>query len=124
MSAGQAKWKYWDFYDRQLDLIAKKDVEGLIKNQYNDDAELLNFDHHIVGAPALVEYFKGYIASLGYIKMLSTDKYTESNDSVFFESTVETGGGTARVYDVFVMRNGKIWRHFAGLLGFTPKASA
>ena len=122
MTQKPTNWKYRAFYDRQLDLIAKKDFEGLIKNQYTEDAELLNWDHYIKGAPALVEYFKGYVATLGYIKLLSTDKYTEGDDSVFFESTVETGGGTARVYDVFVMKNGKIWRHFAGLLSFTPKA--
>ena len=114
--------KFRAFYDKQLDLIAKKDVERLIKEQYNEDAELLNFDYYIKGAPALVEYFKGYLNTLGYIKLLSTDKYTEGDDSAFFEATVETAGGTARVYDVLVMKNGKIWRHFAGLISFTPKA--
>jgi GH15 family glucan-1,4-alpha-glucosidase len=116
------KGKYRDFYYRQLDFIAKKDVEGLIHTQYTEDAELLNFDYHIVGTAALIEYFKNYIASLGYIKLLSTDKYAETDDSLFFESTVEVAGGVAEVYDVFVMRNGKIWRHFAGLRSFTPKA--
>jgi hypothetical protein len=113
-------WKYKAFYDRQLAFIAANDVEGLIHNQYTDDAELLNFNVYIKGAPALIEYFKGYIASLGYIKLLSTDKYTEGDESMFFESTVETAGGVAKVYDVFVMRDGKIWRHYPGLLGFTP----
>jgi hypothetical protein len=124
MEQNMVKGKYSDFYYRQLDFIAAYDVEGLIHNQYTEDAELLNFDYYIKGAPALIEYFKKYIASLGYIKLLSTDKYTEGDDSVFFESTVETGGGIAKVYDVFVMRDGKIWRHFAGLRGFTPKAPA
>jgi hypothetical protein len=123
MSQKPTNWKYRDFYNRQVDFLTRNDVEGLIKNQYTEDAELINFDYHIKGAPALVEYFKGYVAGLGYIKLLSTDKYTEGDDSVFFESTVETAGGTARVYDVFVMRGSKICRHFAGLLGFTPKAS-
>ncbi len=76
---------------------------------------MLNFDYYIKGAPALIEYFKVYIGNLGYIKLLSTDKYAEGDDSVFFESTVETAGGIAQVYDVFVMRDGKIWRHFAGI---------
>jgi len=124
MSQEQANWKYRDFYNRQLEFIAKNDVEGLIHNQYTDDAELLNFNYYIKGAPALIEYFKGYIASLGYIKLISTDKYTEGDNSLMFEATVETAGGIARVYDAFVMRDGKISQHFTGLLGFTPKASA
>jgi hypothetical protein len=124
MSQNLAKEKYRDFYYRQMDFIAKNDVEGLIHNQYTENAELLNFDYYIKGAPALIEYFKGYIGGLGYIKLLSTDKYTEGDDSIFFEATVETAGGVAQVYDVFVMRDGKIWRQFAGLRSFTPKAPA
>ena len=115
--------KYMDFYNRQLDYLAKQDVEGLIHNQYTPDAELLNFDYYIKGTDALIEYFKGYLKSLGYIKLISTDKYHEGDSAVMFESTVETAGGVARVYDVLVMQDGKIWRHFAGLLGFTPKGS-
>src|SRR6266513_2608376 len=97
MSQNQANWKYRDFYDRQLEFIARNDIEGLIHNQYTEDAELLNFNYYIKGAPALIEYFKTYVASLGYIKLLSTDNYTEGDDSIFFESTVETAGGVARV---------------------------
>ncbi len=111
---------YKPFYERQLYYLVNKDAEGLIANQYNEDASLLSFTNHITGAPALVEYFKAYIEGLGYIKLISTDKYTETDDSIFFEATVETAGGIARVYDVFVMENGKISRHFTGLISFTP----
>lgn len=125
MTQQQAKnWKFRDFYNRQLEFIARQDIPGLIANQYNEDAELLNFDYYIKGAPALLEYWKGYLGGLGYIKLLSTDKYTEGDDAVFFEATVETAGGTARVYDIWVMRNGKISRHFPGLLSFTPKSAS
>jgi hypothetical protein len=124
MSQNLEKGKFRDFYYRQLGFLAKKDVEGLIRNQYTEDGELLSFDNYIKGAPALIEYFKGYIANLGYIKLLSTDKYIESDDSLFFEATVETAGGIAEIYDVFVLRDGKIWRHFAGLRSFTPNPPA
>ena len=120
MSQNLETGKYRDFYFRQLDFLGKKDIEGLIHNQYTEDATLLNFDYYIKGTDALIEYFKGYIAGLGYIKLLSTDKYTEGDDSLYFEATVETAGGIAQVYDVFVMRDGKIWRHFSGLRSFTP----
>lgn len=116
-------FRFQEFYERQIGFLANKDAPGLIANQYTDDAELLSFTNHIKGAPALVEYFTGYIANLGYIKLISTDKYTEGDNSVFFEATVETAGGIARVYDVFVMRDGKIAHHFTGLLSFTPHGS-
>ena len=124
MNENLAKGKYREFYERQLAFIAAKDVEGLIRTNYTADAELLNFDYDIKGTDALIEYFKGYIDGLGYIKLLSTDKYTEGSDSIFFEATVETAGGIAQVIDVFVMRDGKIWRQFPGLRSFTPNPPA
>jgi len=114
--------KFKDFYFRQLDFIEKNDVEGLIKNQYTEDASLRNYDTYVKGAPALVEFFKGYIGALGYIKLLTTDKYVQGDDSIMYEATVETAGGTAKVYDVWLMKGDKIYRHFAGLISFTPKA--
>ncbi len=114
--------KYKAFYERQLEFLGNKDIEGLIINNYTEDAELLSFTNYIVGRAALIEYFKGYVAQLGYIKLISTEKYTETNDSMFFEATMEVAGGVAAVYDVFVMENGKIRRHFTGLRGFTPKS--
>jgi hypothetical protein len=113
--------KHMQLYERQIEYLQKPDVEALILNNYTEDAELLSFTNHIVGRAALIEYFKGYVANLGYIKLISTDKYTETDDSVFFEATVETAGGIAAVYDVFVLQNGKIRKHFTGLLSFKPK---
>jgi hypothetical protein len=122
----EQNYKFKAFYDRQLVYLADKDVEGLIGNHYTEDAQLVNIASNLVvkGAPALVEHFREYIAHLGYIKLLSTDKYLETDDSLMFEATVETAGGIAKVYDVFVMRNGRISHHFSGLLGFTPHAQA
>jgi hypothetical protein len=113
------------FYEKQLALLAEKDHVRLIDEQYTPDAQLLNPGNPgvIAGADALKAYFKEYIAHLGYIKLLSTDKYMEGPDSLMFEATVETAGGIARVYDVLVLRDGRISHHFAGLLGFTPHAS-
>jgi len=120
----QPTYKYKAFYDRQIEFLAKPDVEGLIHNQYTETAELLSFQNHIVGTANLIEYFKGYIAGLGFIKLLSTDKYAGGDDSLMFEATVETAGGIARVYDAWYLRDGKIQKHFTGLLGFTPNPPA
>lgn len=122
MSQNLEKGKYRDFYYRQLDYLAKKDIEGLIHNHYAPDAELLSFDVYVKGTDALIKHFINYVGGLGYIKLLSTEKYVEGDDSILFEATVETAGGIARVYDIFAFRDGKIWRHFSGLLGFTPNS--
>lgn len=123
MTQAQNPQNHRAFYERQVQFLADNDVPGLIANQYNDDASLVSFTNHIVGAPALLEYFTGYLAGLGYIKLISTDKYTETDNSIFFEATVETAGGIARVYDVLVLRDRKISEHYTGLLSFTPNAT-
>ena len=109
------------FYDRQLKFLEAKDVEGLIHNQYAPDAELIGFDLNVIGTEALIKHFHEYLAQMGGINVLSTDKFMETGDTIMFEATVKVAAGTARVYDAFVLlKNGKAAYHFTGLLGFTP----
>jgi hypothetical protein len=110
------------FYNRQVAFLEAKDIPGLIATQYAEAAELIGFDFNVKGHQALIKHFENYLDHLGYIKLISTDKFTETPDAIFFEATVEVAGGVARVYDAFVLNNGKAAHHFTGLLGFTPKA--
>lgn len=103
------------FYQRQLDYLTAKDVDGLVESQYADDGEIVSFDFTIKGQEALKEHFRGYLEMLGYIKVLSTDKFAESENTIFFEATVETKLGVVQVYDAFVLRNGKAVHHFTGV---------
>lgn len=109
------------FYDRQVAFLEAGDVEGLIHTQYAVDAELVGFDLKVTGTDALIKHFHGYLEHLGGLKVLSTDKFMETDDAIMFEATVKVGAGVARVYDSFVLlKNGKAAYHFTGLLGFTP----
>lgn len=104
-----------EFYERQIDYLVAGDVEGLIDNQYTDDALLVSFDNQIRGNAALKEYFKGYVEMLGKLEVVSTDKFVETDDAVFFEATVNTNFGQAVVFDAWVLRDGKIAYHFTGV---------
>jgi hypothetical protein len=103
------------FYDAQIRYLVAGDVEGLIDNQYTDDATLVSFDHQIKGDAALKEYFKAYLETLGNLEVVSTDKFVETDDSVFFEATVSTNFGQAKVFDAWVLRDVKISHHFTGV---------
>jgi hypothetical protein len=109
------------FYDRQVTFLESNDVVGLIHSQYASDAELVGFDLRVKGAEALIVHFTGYLAQMGGIKLLSTEKFMETEDSILFEATVKVAAGIARVYDAFVLKDGKATHHFTGLLGFTPQ---
>lgn len=103
------------FYDKQLEYLYAKDVDGLIDNNYNEDAVLVSFDGIVKGGEALKEHFRGYLEYLGSITVDSTDKFTETEDSIFFEATVTTKLGQVHVYDAMVFRDGKISYHFTGV---------
>lgn len=109
------------FYDRQIKFLEANDVPGLIANQYAADGVIVGFGFTRKGSAALLEHFTNYMAQLGKIKLLSTDKFTETDDSIFFEATVETAGGIAEVYDVFILNDeNKATHHFTGLKSFKP----
>jgi len=105
------------FYERQLAYLQAGDVEGLIDQHYHDDALLVGFDVTVRGRDALKEYFRRYLRQLGHLEVVSTDKFVETGDAIFLEATMRTALGVARVYDAFVLRDGKISYHFAGVFG-------
>ena len=111
-----------EFYNRQVAFLEANDVPGLIASQYASDAELVGFDLHIKGSEALIKHFTDYLAYLGSIKLISTDKFMETDDAIMFEATIKVASGVARVYDVFVLKDGKAIHHFTGMLGFTPNS--
>jgi hypothetical protein len=110
------------FYDRQVSFLEANDVQGLIHSQYAPDAELVGYDLRVKGTEALITHFNGYLAHLGKIKLVSTDKFMETEDAIMFEATIQVAAGTARVYDAFVLKDGKATYHFTGMLGFTPNS--
>ena len=103
------------FYEEQLEYLFKKDVDGLVDNHYTEDAQLIAFDFVVKGRDALKEHFRGYLEMLGDLQVESTDKFQETDDSIFFEATVNSRLGRVVVYDAFVLRDGKISHHFTGV---------
>jgi len=107
--------QHQDIYDRQIECLKTGDLDGLM-DQYTDDAQLIRFDMVVSGKEALRAFFAEYIAHIQPFELVSTDKYTDTENSMFFEATVSANGNPVRVYDVFILEEGKISRHFAGIL--------
>ena len=104
-------------YDRQIRFLLDKDADGLIDTNYAPDAELISFQTVVKGRDALKAYFKGYIEMLGDLVVESTDKFAETDGAIFFEATVQSALGRARVYDAWTIRDGLITHHFTGVMG-------
>jgi ketosteroid isomerase-like protein len=106
-----------EFYERQIAFLQANDVDGLIDRHYHDDAVLVRFDGVVRGRVALKEHFRAYLQQLSYLQVVSTDQFVATGDTIMLEATMTTALGTARVYDAFVLREGKITHHFAGVIG-------
>ena len=108
------------FYDRQIAACEAQDMDALMA-QYHSDAELVGFDFPVKkGQEAIRSHMQAYLARLGTLRLQSTDKFIESEDSIFFEATITTSIGEARVYDVFLLRAGKATHHFTGVISVRP----
>ena len=103
-----------ELFERQVELIEAGDLEGLLA-QYDDEAVLVRFDRVVSGREALREFFAGYLAARPRVR--SVDAYADTEDVVSYQATLETASGTARGYGVFVLREGRIWRQIAGVVG-------
>jgi ketosteroid isomerase-like protein len=111
------------FYNRQIAALESGDVDRVMA-QYHEDAVLVSFDTTVRGRTALREHFVGYLARLGSLTLLSTDRWAETPDAIFFEATVRTSSAEVKVYDIFMLRDGRATHHFTGLISFSPLVPA
>ncbi len=103
------------FYQRQIAALEALDMDALMA-QYYPDATIIGFDFTVKGYAAIRKHFEGYLERLGTLKLQSTDKFTETEDAIFLEATITSRLGEARVYDVFLLRDGKTTHHFTGVI--------
>ncbi|MDQ6695728.1 MAG: nuclear transport factor 2 family protein [Chloroflexota bacterium] len=105
----------WKFYRKQIRALESGNFDALME-QYSDDAQLVGFDFVVVGKEEIRRHMEEYLQRLGKLQLISTDKWSESGDTIFYEATLDTAEARARVYDAFVLRNGKATHHFTGVI--------
>lgn len=108
------------FYDEHVALFQAARTDELIDLHYHDDAVLVSFEKVIRTSRQLKNFFREYRAGLGNFEVVSLDQFVETDGALFFEATVRTKWGDARVYDAFALREGKITHHFAGKIASKP----
>ncbi len=106
------------FYDDQVRFLEAHDIDGIMSH-YTEDAEIVSFDFVRKGHAEIRPHFEGYLKMLGNITLLSTDKFAETDDSIYFEATIRADIGIARVYDVFILESGRATHHFTGVISVT-----
>ena len=109
-------------YEEHIQLILEKDIEGLL-NQYTDDAVLISsFEKkplYFRGREELKEHFKGILGIQGLETDIDFWAETENPQTLMIVEAIkmQTEGGEAnmRFADSWVLRDGKIAIHFAGM---------
>lgn len=107
---------YKRIYERQVQYLIAADADGLVEDHYHPDAVVASFDFTVTGKENLKTHFTNYMKWVDIQEVVSTDKFTETEDGFSFEATVRTNYGTAQVYDVFVLDDdGLVTYHFTGV---------
>jgi ketosteroid isomerase-like protein len=109
-------------YEEHIQLILKKDIDGLL-NQYAEDAVLISsFEKkplYFRGQEELKEHFQGILGIEGLETEIAFWAETENPTTLMIveKITMQTPDGAAnmRFADSWVLKDGKITIHFAGM---------
>ena len=102
------------FYEEHVALLDARDFASLVDTHYHDDAVVMSTEYIVRGREELYKHFAKYTGLMAHLHVISTDKWIESPTTFAFEATARTQWGLTRVHDAFVLRDGKITRHFTG----------
>lgn len=104
-----------EFLERQMAYLARGDIDGLMRDQYHEDAEMVTFEFTLKGREAIKKYMgETEPAQAGRIYGIELTSFAESDDCIMFTAIVNSekmGPFVAR--DTLYMKEGKILRHIA-----------
>jgi len=115
--------KIGKMYEEHIQLILDKDVDGLL-NQYAEDALLISSftkkPLYFRGHEELKEHFQGILGIKGLEVDIAFWAETEDPQTLMIVEAIrmetEDGEANMRFADSWVLKNGKIAIHFAGMV--------
>lgn len=111
-----------EIYAQQLAYLMRGDIDGMLRDQYTDDCELVTFDFVLKGREAIGHYLKvDSPEKSGQILGLKTVNFVATDDCIIFNAIVDSeklGRFIAR--DVLYLQGDRIHRHIA--LTIPPEA--
>lgn len=118
---GVPKTKLGKMYREHINLILKKDIDALL-DQYTDDCLLISsFEKkplYFRGKKELRKHMQGILG----IKELETSIrfWAETENTLMITEDISLNGGAAKMIfaDSWVLKNGKIAIHFAGMVQY------
>jgi hypothetical protein len=113
------------FFQEHMGYLMSGDLEGLLKNQYTEDAILITpFDildvpppHIIHAGPVMVDFFRKWLDYHGEMTIDSLYDFAELDDSISFQALITSQTGKWVLGEAWHLDGGKIDRHY----GFAHK---
>jgi hypothetical protein len=102
------------FYEEHVTMLDAHDFENLVKTHYHPEGQIVSAEYLVRGHGEMFKHFAKYTGLMAYLKVISTDRWIEGEQTFAFEATARTQWGVGKVHDAFVMRDGLIIRHFTG----------
>lgn len=120
-----------NMYKSHIQMILDKDIEGLL-NQYTDDALLISSfmkePLYYKGHKQLREHFQGILGIKGLEVDLAFWAETDDPQTLMIVEAIkmqtDTGEANMRFADSWVLRDGKIAIHFAGMVQYADGSIA
>lgn len=107
--------KGMEFLEAHEGYLMRGDFEGLMRDHYHDDAEMVTFDFVAKGKDAIRQYLEiDGPAQSGRVTGLEMCAFAESDDCIIFDARVTSekmGQFIAR--DALFLKDGKVYRHIA-----------
>lgn len=103
------------FLQDQVKYLTSGDYDGLMKNQYHDDAELVTFEFVCKGKEAIKKYLSvDEPEKAGKVLGMQMHHYYESEDVIIFICSVHSEKlGIFLARDALYLKDKKILRHMA-----------
>ncbi|QHV95971.1 nuclear transport factor 2 family protein [Spirosoma endbachense] len=113
------------FHNRYLDFHSRGDADGLADDFFTEDAQLITARVDIAGREPIRQMFQNLFAKESGFTPLSVENITSDPDYVWFEATVTSSLGKRRVYDIMLIRDGRVHLQLVGqLMGVLPTEAA
>jgi hypothetical protein len=102
-----------EFYNEHLKYIQSGDLDGLMRNHYHEDVELVTFDFVLKGRDAVRRYLEvDSPAKMGRVLGLRTLYFAATDDVIMVISEVNSEKlGYFQARDAYYLKDGKILRH-------------
>lgn len=103
------------FLDEHVGYLQSNDIDGLIRDHYHEDAEMVTFEFVLKGKDAIKQYLAvDQPKQSGKILGMTMAAYFESDDVIIFTSSVNSEKlGVFIARDALYVKDGKVLRHIA-----------